>query len=84
MEVFLHIHYYFDILHLFLVEGKIKRLQKPKKQKLLNARSLEPGRMEVLEARTCGGVLSEEMGCICMEKFLRTRAFPRSEEDQTI
>lgn len=36
--------------------------------------------MWVLEAWTCGGVLSEEMGCICMDKFLRARAFPRSGE----
>lgn len=37
---------------------------------------MRPLQNVVLEVCTCGGVLSEEMGCICMDKFIRVRASP--------
>lgn len=46
-------------------------------------RKVKPSQFErrmmcFLEAHTCAAVLSEEMGSLCMDKFLRARASTRS------
>ena len=45
-------------------------------QEALNSEAALTLQNVLLEVCTCGGVLSEEMACICMDKFIQVRAFP--------
>lgn len=68
-----------ESIHLVWCLENSRRFRRPREAQSSQAVNCEAAltlQNVVLDFWTCGGVLSEEMGCICMDKFIQVRAFP--------